>query len=612
MAPPNIIPDVTEDFSGGQNAGVNPHAINPNQYYIGVNISSQSTSLKPRWGIEEIPLDFSETGSYRRQTGFDVSFERVFKTGKFQAFLPYLVGVDNYVLYIVSGFIFAIELFTRKVIVLNPTDPVNVHADRINWSDAGSYTVVFDWPNYPFILDGLTARRADPALYEVPVSVLGAYNENRLCIANAGLDWTAGDPAGNTATPDAPITFFEVLLTGSPYLANVYQIPTASKLARKITAMGFLQVIDTSTGIGPLIVSTANALYSYRTDLPRAQWQGGANDFVFGSMLLPSTGIVGQRAHTNVGGDILFLGRDGQVYALSMARNDQRRWGNSPISREVKNFLTYNDTTIIEIGVAEYFKNMLFVTSNPYRVNCISAEGLPQYDYVNRGMVVMEMDVNSGLTKETPPIWTGLWTGIPFMDMAEVGDVLYIAGKRLGRNGLFKFNPDTTYDVYDGKVTTVRCVLETREYTNQDDTINKELHSMDLGLRELEGTFTLKAEYKPSTLCNYIPWQEYEFTAPVEQCGFIPEFLNGACRQGILDFTIGSPKVECIPGTNDLTNVYKAVQIRLILEAKHWQLEYIRVKGRVIPRNELITECSDVPEAYVPRTCFDYWEIKDE
>lgn len=612
MVSPSILPSGSTDFSGGQNAGVAPHALPDNQYAIGVNVSCESTMLVPRWGIEEDLLDFDHiTDVYMRSTGVTVTFEHIFYEGKFQGFAPYAVGPDKFVIYIVSGFIYLINLHDFQVSVMNPTDSLNVQADRINWSDAGNYFVIYDWPNYPFILDGINIRRADPALNEVPVAVLGTYNQNRLCIANAGIEWTAGDPSGSQATPMAPITFNEILTIGSPYFGDIYQIPTASKYADSITAMGFLQFVDTSTGIGPLIVSTAKSIYSYRTDLPRSEWQGGTADRVFGSMLLPTTGIVGQRAFTNVNADIHFLGYDNQTYALSMARNDQRRWGNSPTSREVQNFLELADRSIAFVGVAEYFKNKIMFTANPYRVHCVSAEGVPQLDYVNGGLVVMELDVNASLARDIPPIWTGLWTGVQFTDVAEVDGVLFISGKLEGKNRLFHFTPDKTVDVINGKERLIRSVVVTKEYESGDSTVNKELHSLDLGLRELEDSVTVNAEYRPSTTENFYDWGTVTYNVPVEQCDDLALYINGYSRQGIRDLTIGSTKEECLEGSNDISNVYKGVQLRFTITGKHWALEYVKIKSRVRPTAERETVCTDVVHTPAPRDCFNYWLIPE-
>lgn len=613
MVAPTLIPDGTTNFSGGQNAGVKPHALAENQFYIGVNVNCSSTVLNPRWGIEEIPhLNFEEAGDFTRQTGRTVPFENVFKYGNFQGLIPYVINNETYVIYIIAGFLFLVNLDTNLVTVMNPTDMLNPNTTRHNWSNAGQYTEVFDWPNYPMILDGLTARRSDPSLYETPVSVLGCYNQNRLCIASAGIEWTAGDPAGSLAAPEAPVTFLEVLLPGSPYYGDIYQVPTSSKYIRSITAMTYLQVIDKSTGIGPLLVSTQDSIYSYRTDLPRAQWQPSATSGVFGSMFLPSTGIAGQRAHANVGSDVLFLGTDGQIYALSMARNDQRRWGNSPISREVSNFIMYPNKDSAYVSTVTYFKNKLFASCVPTLVDAITAEGYPTFDYVNSGMLVMDYGVNAQLNNPGVPIWTGLWTGVQFTECVEVNGTLYVSGKIHGENRLLKFNPNSTVDIIDGKERLIRSVIETKEYDHTDATVNKQLHSIDFGIRNIDGNMTISVDYRPSNVEYFTPWESVDFAAPVLQCSYPVKYPNGLVGQGIRDFTIGSTdESTCVPGTEDLMYVYKGVQIRATITARHWELEYIKVKGRVLPRDERETVCELTSGEPAPAECFNYFYIPE-
>ncbi len=610
MVAPTIVPDGTTDFSGGQNAGVSAHALAPNQYSIGVNTSIETHSLKPRWAIHQKQLDFTGIPSYRTPTGRNVSFEDIYYAGRLQANIPYGVGVQRYVIHVVAGFIFAIDVNSGVVQLLNQQDPLNYYTERINWSPAGNYVVVYDWPNRPMVLDGLAVRRSREDLDEVPVAVLGAYNQNRLCVANAGIEWTAGDPSGSRFTPNAPVSFLELFLSASPYFGDVYQVPTASKYNESITAMGFLQYVDNSTGIGPLVVSTQSSIYTYRTDLPRAAWQGGASSIVFGSMLLPTTGIAGQRAHTNVNSDLLFLGTDGQVYALSMSRNDQRRWGSAPISQEVENFLP-TDRELSYVGVAKYFGNKVFITTQPHRVDCLTADGVPQTDYTNAGVVVLEFNVVSGIVGFSQPVWSGLWTGVMFNDFAEMDGVLYIAGKHAGRNGLFYFDPESSVDIIDGKERDIRSVLVTKEYDHGDTTANKELHSLDIGLRELEEKVTIEVQYKPSTSGVFTPWATREFTAPVLQKGTV-EYPNGLARQGLRDYTLGGVDENvCVPGTRDLQHVYKGVQLRVILTGRYWELEYLKLKGRVLPRTDNEEGCSTVGGEPSPRDCFNYFEIPE-
>jgi len=416
VADESIIPDGTFNFSGGQNSALDPDLIADIQYYIGINVSAEEGTLKPRWPLIEQPLDFSSTGSYTRPTGFQVSWEEVFSSGKFQAFIPYSIGPDYYNIWIVSGFLFLINLETFAVSVLNLADPVNIYADRINWSNAGNYLVIFDWPNRPLILEGIEIRRSDPAAFEVPASVLGALNQNRLVIASAGIDWTAGDPAGSPATPNAPITFTEIILPSTGFTGDQYQIPTANKNNDVITAMGFLQVLDKSTGIGSLFVSTNYATYSYPTYLPRADWLDSGTSAVFGSLLLP-IGIVGQRAHVNVNSDVVFRSPDNEIYAFTVARNSQFKWSNTSISREVAIYLDDNDKDLTFVTSTAKYKNKIFVTCKPYRMDVYSADGLLHRDIVNAGVVVIETNNMASLSNQSAPAWAGVWTGTGFFQL---------------------------------------------------------------------------------------------------------------------------------------------------------------------------------------------------
>lgn len=613
MAEETVVVDGTSDFSGGMNSALAPNSLKNNESALAINVSFQRTTVTPRWGHEQvITLDWTLTGDYTRTSGVKVSFEEVFLSGKFQAFIPYSIGPDYFLIYVVSGFIFLINQATWEVTVLNPTDPLNVDADRVNWSNAGEFLVFFDFPNRPFILEGITLHRSDPAADEVPVSVLGTYNQNRLAIANAGIDWTAGDPAGSTATPDAPVTFIEVLAPSSPYVGDVYQVPTANKNNDFITAMGFLQVQDTSTGIGPLLVATRNAIYSYRTDLPRANWQGGAGGFVFGSVLLFSDGIVGQRAHVNVGSDLIFKSSDGQVRALSMARNEQRLWGNSPVSREVNTLLVPFDPSLEYVAVCTHYLNKIFATCNPYRVDCYSAEGVLQTDYVNGGVVVIELDNTANLTNQSPPIWAGLWTGARYMDFAANGGQFFSAAKFRNRNALFILDPEKTYDVVEGKRRDIRSVLVTKEFFNPDLTVNKKIHSLDLGLRNMEGKVNLKVEYNQTTTETFVPWRDIDFESPTEQCEAIPQFPNGLQSQGVLNLNLGGVTDEvCNIAEGYPMYIYKGVQLRIILTGKNWELDYVKFKGVRVPQTEVDPYCKEPTAVPVPAQCFDIWEIPE-
>jgi len=81
--------------------------------------------------------------------------------------------------------------------------------------------------------------------------------------------------------------------------------------------MTFLQFVDTSTGIGPLILATKNQIFSANSQNPRANWETG--NFI--TTLTASSGIAGARSYVHVNSDLFFFGSDGQLRTLSMSRN---------------------------------------------------------------------------------------------------------------------------------------------------------------------------------------------------------------------------------------------------------------------------------------------------
>ena len=154
----------------------------------------------------------------------------MFRSGKFQVQAAYNVGSDQYQLVVVSGYIFLINQVTYEVtfVPIQGGSTLNENTPRLNHAPADKYYVIHDYPNFPVILEGITARRADPAKDEIPVSVGGAYNQNRYFIYNAGNEYTAGDPTGSLAAPQAPITFLEVETPGSPVFGEIFALPNIS------------------------------------------------------------------------------------------------------------------------------------------------------------------------------------------------------------------------------------------------------------------------------------------------------------------------------------------------------------------------------------------------
>ncbi len=611
------ITDGTIDFSAGQDAYHYPDRIAKNAYAKGVNISVKGGIPHPRDGYEKLDFIFDDDTIPTNNTShLNRSVESVFRFGKFQALIPYFLAPEYYFLIVISGLVYSLNIRLNKITLLSKTLTVNQYSSRINWSLAGNYIVLFDYPNFPLIVQGQTLFRANPLNVvnglpqpQVPISTIGAYNQNRLFIANAGSEFTGGDPTGSLLTPEAPITFAEVLGPSAAYPGQTFSLGTANT-NEPITAMGFLQTIDTNTGIGPLFVATQNAIYSYHTEVPRAQWTTIPN---FGTLLLFNAGICGPRALVNVNSDIVFLSGAGRVHALSMSRNDTQLWGDLPISREVENWLKYWDPTLKQFAFLQYFDNRIYVSANPYRVQATTRDGKPITDYVNGGYAVLELNDSATLQGKDPPKWAGLWTGIRPMDMATSNNRCFIIAKHQGENALFRLTPDRTYDLISGKEKNVRSIMYTREFFEDSRFTTKYEQSLSMPIQEVQGDLDVTIDHRPSHSTLFKLWKHWQYTAPFSQCCGV-KYPNGLAPHRFRELVFGAPDIsqECDPANNLSFSAFRKLQLRLTLKARYWQIEELKLKSVASPSEDLNSACTQEDVVEVPSDCNTDWVNEEE
>lgn len=611
-----LISDGSTIFVGGQDASKSPQEVPDDAYFTGVNVSTEKGVLRPRWGWDKRKIAFPSGGVKQANTTIK-SYKDLFHTGKFQAATYYSVGTDYFLIVVISGQIYAINIatFVAQHVPLEG-EQINPRADRINWSNAGKYLVLFDYPAFPVIIDGLTARRADPKKNEIPVSNIGGYNQNRLIIGNAGNEFTAGDPVGSLAAPDAPITFLEFLTPNSPYFGQVFQLNTNYN-NDPITAVSFLQVVDTSTGIGPLLVATKEAIYSYLTQNPRNTWEAGQ----FGSVIVYNAGVAGPRAIVNLNSDVIFISSDGQARSLSMSRDEQGKWSKTPISREVQNWLKLNDPSLVKYSTVTYFNNKVFLSANPYRTKCLGINNEPLPDYASGGFAVLELDNISTLTKESAPAWAGLWTGVRPMDMVVVNNRAFVISKDGRVNEIYEVNPNRTYDTDGSSIRYVKSKITTREHdfptSSQSGAPastsfqNKVLHSLDLTLHSLKGDFKTTVRYRPDQSANFIDWGSFEHKAPWRICRKPFLGLNGLAGHSFINVNLGSPLgMRCDPVTGQIFTTFRAMQLEISLEGIYWELRGYRIKATMTAQNENKSSCNLGKSVAVPLECNKDWAIE--
>lgn len=566
--------DGQASFEGGQDSSLPASRISDGKFAAGVNISTAKGIIKPRYGYNRIKLKLP-TGFYNYAFGKIITYENIFYGGKFQALTPYRIGNKEYLVIVVSGIIFLVDLITYNVTLLtkNPTTQLSESAPRINWTAAGRFLVIYDYPSLPVIVDGYIAHRSNREKYEVPVANMGAYNDSRLFFSNSGNDFTAGDPKGNPLTPDAPITVEEIE-TATPYFADVYSTP--SDFDSPITAMARIEAVDTSTGIGSLITGTEDQIFAFNTTVPRERWLAGQ----FGSSISSNAGIVSQRAFVNVNSDGFFISSDGMLRSLSMSRDEQKKYARVPMSVEVENWLSYRSPELIKYSTLCYFKNKIFWTVRPYRIPASRLNGNKILDVAHSGMLVLELDNVARLGSDAAPAWAGLWTGINPMDMCSTSKRMFVMSKdKYSRNNLYEVRPDLTCDRADNQKRQIKSILYTREHFWKDLFAIKDLQNVEVGITDIKGKFDLKIEWKPSDLNNFILWKEFKHEAQVDykniEGGKIPQKSPVSFKE----LKFGLPEYKDIghPVTREKVDKVKRMQLKFTVSGEAWQFNEYRI-----------------------------------
>lgn len=602
--------DGTLDFSGGQDASAAPDKLPENCIAAGVNISLKRRVITPRPAFNQLEFTLPE-GGVKSPTGRVYPYSNIFKSGRFQALIPYSIGSEYYLIAVISGIIFIINQRTYVVDVIEIADGshINENLPRVNWSAADRFLVLFDFPARPVIIENTFASRSNPAVYEVPIAVLGSYNQNRLFVANNGNAFTGGDPVGNLATPDAPITFEEVLAPAAAFLGQVFSV-TSNYANSPITAMAFLQYTDTSTGIGPLLVATNREIYSYETQNPRVNWEAGS----FGRNFIANNGIAGSKAFVNVNSDLFYVSQDGQLRSASMSRDEQRKWSKVPLSREVENWLKYWDKALIPYAVLGYFDNKIMVSANPYRVPSYGVFNNFITDVAYGGLVVIELDNISKLSQDSPPVWSGLWTGIRPTAIVVNDDRCFIASKDNSFvNNIYEVVPGMTIDRIGKVDRQIRSIVYTKGYEFKNQFQDKQLQTADMPFNNVQGNFKVNLSYIPEHSQKPIPWKTFKHYAPVKWCGNpTPCQARGLLGHSFRRLTFGAPPpFICDPVTNETYSVFRSVQLKLIIEGGFWELPGIKIRAISVPDNNLENVCTSNDGVELCNDCNTDWSIPE-
>lgn len=383
-SPGAVQADGVTSFLGGQNAGIQPSLIQPNQYAVGINVTARNGYVGTRPGWVKQTLNFSEG-----------SAENSFLTGNPQGLKTYQSGNTTYLMACLGGRQYAIDPvngFNGQNITPS-TGPNSSQEPKAFMCQADDYFIIQDGSSKPIIIQGLTSRRATDT--EVPVGTCMAYGWGRLWVSQKD-QFVAGDILGGTTSV---ISFTETIYFAE---GGAFRVPAT---VGQINGMSFIPLQDTATGQGQLLIGADYGIASVNGGIPRAQWK----ETQIQQIAQLDVGWVGQDNNCLLNGDIFYRSNDG-IRSYRMARAQQGLNTNTPQSNEVSNFLNTDTQQFLKYGSGVYFDGRILMTTGPVWRGT--------YCY-HKGLVVLDSQPQQSISGKAPPVWDGMWDGLNIVQITK-------------------------------------------------------------------------------------------------------------------------------------------------------------------------------------------------
>jgi hypothetical protein len=374
------------------------------------------------------------------------------------------------------------------------------------------------------IFDGSSLRRADQSQSELPSSYVGVYAWGRNWLAQVnGHRFVAGDLVGDPSGSPGRVYVDAILKMTENDLLNgggAFSIPANLGM---ITAMGVLSQLDSSLGIGPVLVGTVNSIFSVQAPVDRTTWQNLT--YPIQSVALQGSGPVGPRSMISVNSDSWFRSLDG-IRSLMAARRDfQSNLSNTPQSEELSPVFSADNESLLFYNSIIPFDNRIFTTISPYWT---------AYGIAHKGLAVVNLDTLSGMSSKNPPVWEGIWTGLNVLQIlsGNIDGTLHCYAFVLNAsNGidLWEFVPEANKETFDlndtvsGGVETLTSVpiqswVETRSMNFGDPFQLKKLIMGELYLDQISDNVSVKIYFMPDQYPAWMPWTTEPICANVSQC----------------------------------------------------------------------------------------------
>lgn len=367
--------------------------------------------------------------------------------------------------------------------------------------------------------NGITGNLSRPGINEIPAAGPMDYYLGRLWYAwtPTKRHYSAGDivqgPSGTIAN-----RFLDSVLcvTENPLAVggDGFVVPTQ---AGNIRALKHSANLDSNLGVSDLFVFTRRTVYGLSVPVTRADWIGagsgsGGTTNPTQKLLQINQGAVNDRSVVVVNGDLFYQSLEPAIRSLTVALRYFQQWGNTAISANENRVLQFNDRSLLSHASGTEFDNRLLQTALPKRVGC---------GIVHQALIPMDFDPISSFGAAKNPIWEGMYEGLDILQLFTVDygglqRCFAIVVSRIdGSINLWEITNSERTDSGDRRST---MIVETPAFTWNQETVLKNLESMELWIDRLYGDVNFKVEYRPDSDPCWYPWSEWRKCTARNSC----------------------------------------------------------------------------------------------
>jgi hypothetical protein len=528
---------------------------------------------------------------------------------------------DNSYLFVsIAGTIFQIQLNGNQGTVtrfFDGNDPVLQHA----WFVQGfNWMVIQDGTDLPIVWDGTNSpRRSNPnppvaagqpgneisvgsvmAFNQGYIAVCSSDGQNQIAVSNQVYS-TSGQAGGSV-----PAGSTQDLITFS------YQGPGQNPIGSSIfigdvNGLFSMPAINTGTGQGQLFIVGTDGIGALNLSGNRDTWV----DSQIATVLLVGVGCYSSHSLCSLNGDLIFRNTDGifsfrnSSLAFSYYVN---AWNQSPISLDVRKWIDTDRPDLVQFSNQISWNNYVFSTIYP--VIFPPNNPLAGFHRCFKGILALDSEPASTISRQGTPIWQGVWTGIRPWALVEgrigLQDRAFAFSYDIdGKNRLYEFQRTGTDDSFNGAPVQIESWLDSANLGNVPGVTNnfvpKVVGSVETELSNLTEPVQVNISIRPDSSPCYVPVAQYEVgcgcpTPPATGC---PVFSMPNYDRRV----ISGLEDQCISGTSLPLKNLRHWQSRLEFSG-YAELERQRWSFVANPNRTNFAECE--PEPCMPVQCCPY------